>query len=108
ELRPFVGAAKQVQELSGVMEAGLALGHGIGSAVPWIELASPQPVRAQLRIFDVRGRWLQTLWDGPLPAGRTRLEWGARDASRPVPAGVYFVHAEIGGQRFVRKILNVR
>ncbi len=107
ELRPFTGAAKQVQELDRVMESGLTLGHGIGR-VPWIELASPRPARAHLRIFDVRGRWLQTLWDGPLPAGRTRLEWGARDASRPVPAGVYFVHAEIGGQRFVRKILNVR
>ncbi len=109
EIRPFVGAAKQdVQSTGGVMEAGLTLGHGIGGTVPWIELASPRSARATVRIFDVRGRWLHTLWDGPLPVGRTRLEWGARDASRPVPAGVYFVHAEIGAQRFVRKILNVR
>jgi hypothetical protein len=108
ELRPFVGIAKHSPlETDIVSRPGLLLRNSIGGGAAWVELASPQPQPARVRIYDVRGRFLTTLWNGPMPAGRTRIEWTNGDR-RAIAAGIYFVRAEIGTQRFTGKMLLLR
>ncbi|UCE03891.1 MAG: choice-of-anchor D domain-containing protein, partial [Candidatus Latescibacterota bacterium] len=108
ELRPFVGIAKNAPlEVDTVSRPGLLLCNGIGGEAAWVELASPRPQPARVRIYDVRGRLLTTLWNGPMPAGRTRIEWVGADR-RAIAAGIYFVRAEIGAQRFTGKVLVLR
>lgn len=44
-----------------------------------------------LRIYDVGGRLVKTLVEGPQPAGEESVTWNGRDdAGRPVASGVYF------------------
>ncbi|MBM4117717.1 hypothetical protein FJ251_08225 [bacterium] len=51
----------------------------------------PAAGAARLSVHDAAGRRLATLWDGPAPAGRSEVDWTARDAAgRPLPAGLYF------------------
>jgi hypothetical protein len=68
--------------------------------------------RARVRVFDLHGRHVATLWDGVAPAGALPLVWDGRDA-RGVRAssGVYWVRAEIGrggGTALLRKIVRAR
>lgn len=74
-------------------------------------LASPNPFNPQvnfrltaqasdhavLRVFDVRGRRITTLLDGPWAGGTETLTWrGTDDAGHSVPSGVYVVRLEAG------------
>jgi hypothetical protein len=62
-----------------------------------------------LRIFDVLGRRVATLADGPRLEGYHRITWDGRgDSGVLVPSGVYFVRLQADGRQSVRKILYVR
>lgn len=51
--------------------------------------------RLQVRIFDLAGRSVRTLYDGRPPAENGSLFWdGRRDGSDPAPAGIYAVWCE--------------
>lgn len=52
---------------------------------------------ARVEIFDLRGRRVRLLHDGPLPAGRNSLAWsGDDDAGRSVPGGAYLCRLRAG------------
>jgi hypothetical protein len=71
--------------------------------------ALPRAGRVQLRIFDVRGRCVATLLDGPVEAGPGLVTWQGRDQrGRPVANGVYFYRLEHAGKILTRKLLLVR
>lgn len=54
----------------------------------WLEV--PQARQVTLRVFDLRGRLVRTLWQGDLPAGAHPVAWdGSDDAGRPAARGVY-------------------
>lgn len=54
-----------------------------------------QPVL--LQVFDIRGRMIRTLFDGPVASDRSSVVWDGRsDAGRRVPAGVYFLRLQHG------------
>ncbi len=56
-----------------------------------IRFAIPRSQQASLRIFDISGRQLRTLADGPLQAGMYQRVWDGRsDAGERLAAGVYF------------------
>lgn len=60
---------------------------------------------AIVQAFDVAGRLVQTIARGPLPAGRTDLQWHLDDPTgRSVPAGAYIVLARIGGKTFTQRV----
>ncbi len=74
-----------------------------------LTLAVPFDGRASLAVYDVAGRLIRRLTDGPLPSGEHRFVWDGRDREgRPVGAGVYFCVAEAGGESAARKIVIVR
>jgi hypothetical protein len=64
-----------------------------------LTLARPMPVH--VAVYDVFGRRVRTLVNGPVPAGSRSLLWDGRAAQgSPMGSGIYFVRATCpaGGQ----------
>lgn len=70
----------------------------------------PEAAQASLRIYDVQGRVVRTLVEGPLAAGEGIAAWdGKDDAGRGVTAGVYFYRLETErGENASRKMILAR
>lgn len=69
---------------------------------------SPGP-RLRLELFDVAGRRVRVLWDGPVIPGRTPFAWDGRDENfRPLGSGVYFVRARSNSATATGKVVLVR
>jgi hypothetical protein len=67
-------------------------------------LAAAGPAR--LSVHDAAGRRVALVWDGPAPAGRTELDWTARDAAgRPLPAGLYLYRLETPAGQAAGKLM---
>ncbi len=61
-----------------------------------IDLKVRSVVTAQ--IFDVTGRRVRNLWEGPLGAGVSAIEWDGRDGrGQRVASGVYLLRVNTGG-----------
>ena len=57
-----------------------------------------------LTVYDVLGRRVRQVWDGPLGAGSHRFVWDGRDAAgKDVAAGVYVYQVDIDGQVQTKK-----
>lgn len=57
-----------------------------------IAFAVPTGGPARLAVFDIAGRRVRTLLEGPVEPGRTEADWDGRDSGgRTVGAGIYFV-----------------
>ena len=57
-----------------------------------------------LTVYDVLGRRVRQVWDGPLRVGSHRFVWDGRDeAGKGVAAGVYIYKVEIDGQVEAKK-----
>ena len=57
-----------------------------------------------LTVYDVLGRRVRQVWDGPLGAGTHRFTWDGRDENgKGVAAGVYIYKVEIDGQVEAKK-----
>jgi hypothetical protein len=76
-----------------------------------ITFSWPRSGRAEVRVFDVRGREVRRLTGGVLPAGRHSVMWNGRDGSgREVASGVFFAVLYADGQRVgpIQKMSLVR
>jgi hypothetical protein len=63
----------------------------------------------RLRIFDLRGRVVETLLDRDLPAGRHTVSWEAGEgAAAALPSGVYFISLEAGRRNVTRSLTLLR
>ena len=72
------------------------------TTIAW-ELPADGPVRVE--VFDLAGRRVRVLRDGPAPAGAGRTAWDGRDgAGRIMPAAPYVVTAESAGRRARRTV----
>ncbi len=70
-------------------------------------LDTARPVRVDVR--DVHGRAVVTLLDGALEAGAHSVAWNGRDArGGRVPAGVYFVRVDAGGDVQSKRVVHLR
>ena len=59
-----------------------------------------------VKVFDVTGRRVKTMQDGPLPAGRHSLVWLLRDdRGKVVSSGIYFARMVIGDRSVVRRVV---
>ena len=57
-----------------------------------------------LTVYDVLGRRVRQVWDGPLGSGTHRFTWDGRDeAGRVVAAGVYIYQVEVDGRVEAKK-----
>jgi len=78
----------------------------VGVDVRW-SIGSPQ--RADLAVFDARGRRVRLLTSGPRAAGSHLVTWDRRDeAGVHAARGVYFVHLRAGGTSATRKVVVAR
>lgn len=71
-----------------------------GHATIRFDVAAPSGGHVRVTVFDLTGRRICTLFDGPLPAGPQAIEWGCRsDGGNTVAPGVYNVILETPGSR---------
>ncbi len=74
-----------------------------------ISFSIDRPGRVVLRIYDVAGRRVRTLIDGPREAKRHVVAWdGRNDKGKPVAAGVYFYKLEAPGWAAAKKMMLVK
>ena len=107
----------RVIDFTAVLAAGPATAAALELAPPApnpfgaatrIRFALPAAGRAAVRVFDVHGRLVRTLADGPFGAGRHELEWNGRDAAgRNVRAGVFFVRLNSASGGAVRRVAKL-
>jgi hypothetical protein len=63
-----------------------------------LAFALPSAAVTRLALYDVRGRLVRTLVDGPRPAGPAFVDWDGRDESgRAATAGIYFARLDATG-----------
>jgi hypothetical protein len=70
-----------------------------------ISFAVPAASSVSLRIYDVKGRLVETLVSGAVSAGTHNVEWDGRSSngSRVAP-GIYMSILQVGNERVVRKL----
>ncbi|NNE44909.1 MAG: T9SS type A sorting domain-containing protein [Gemmatimonadetes bacterium] len=74
-----------------------------------IRLELPVRIPAVLTVFDIAGRRVKTLMDGPADAGEHSVSWDRRDfTGEPVPPGIYFYRLEAAGIDETRKMVVLR
>jgi hypothetical protein len=92
----------------GPAEYRLALGQNVPNPFnpeTIIRFTLPDAGRAQIHIFDLRGRMVRRLLDTRLEAGPHEQIWNGRnDAGQRVASGTYFYELRAGGRRAVRKM----
>lgn len=65
--------------------------------------------RVTLRVYDVGGRLVRTLVDGPVTAGPATAVWDGRTRSGEIAAsGVYFYELQAGGARETRRMVLLK
>ena len=73
------------------MVARGAPGQGLAAGGHALEVELPAATRARIALYDVSGRHVRGLVDGPLAEGTSTHRWDGRDdAGRAVPGGLYF------------------
>jgi len=97
-----------------VMESDLfpvALSSPMPNPAKWrtmLELTLPAAMDIHLEVFDVGGRLVRTLANGPYPAGVTAFYWDLRDGwGRVLSPGSYWVSGRLGAQHVTRRITVV-
>lgn len=74
-----------------------------------ISVALPAAGEVDIRVYNVLGQVVQSLFSGYRPAGVHRLAWDGRDQSgRAVASGVYLISAQMGGTRALGRMTLVR
>ncbi len=74
-----------------------------------LEYETSRRTHASLAVYDVRGRFVKSLADGPVDAGSHRAVWNGTDAAgNVVPGGVYIVRLEAEGSASSRKVVLVK
>ena len=65
--------------------------------------------KVQLRIYNVKGQLVKSLYNGNQTAGRHSIIWNGRDeTNRPVASGVYFYRLETTNYTSTRKMLLMK
>jgi hypothetical protein len=71
--------------------------------------AIPAPASVSIQVFDLAGRRVRVLREGPQDAGRTSLDWDLHDsAGNQLAPGVYLVRAALGASTFIRRVVIAR
>ena len=69
----------------------------------------PRSMHVRLSVYDLQGREVARLVDGPRPAGTYTVRWNGRDwQAREMPSGVYVTRLSAGGRTSSQKIVLAR
>jgi hypothetical protein len=69
----------------------------------------PQSGHVRVAVYDVAGRLVAELHDGPVAGGLLAADWNGTDfAGRRVAAGTYFVRLQSAGEATTKKIVVIR
>jgi flagellar hook assembly protein FlgD len=69
-----------------------------------LTLVQPGPVLAL--VYDVSGRVVRHLLEGPKAAGRVSIPWNGRnDSGGLLPSGIYLVHVRGAGMNVSRRVV---
>jgi hypothetical protein len=73
-----------------------------------IVIMAPQRSRADVSVFDVRGRLVKAVYEGVIE-GETHFAWNGTDRfGQRVSSGIYFLRVDAGQIRATRKLILVR
>ncbi len=119
-------AADRAALMQGAINWMAPVGTGVGSNLPValgpvesvpnpfnpmtdIRFTTAAPSRVTLEIYDVRGRLVRALADGPRLAGRHHANWDGRDGTgRALPSGTYFCRVASNDEVKSVKMMLVR
>ena len=100
----------------------VAVSETFGAAVLTMSAAFPNPFRSssavvfllaadqrvRVDVFDIAGRLVRRLLDGPLPAGEHQVAWdGLGAGGRSTANGVYFYRLQAGDEQVVRRVVRL-
>ncbi len=90
----------------------LALGRGAPNPftdMTTLHLSLPQSQQARVDIFDIAGRLVTGILNGPMDAGVHEIVWDGRDAhGRSVASGIYFCRAEVGEWSQIQRMVLLK
>lgn len=91
---------------------GLALSAGrpnpFGSSTRFA-VTLPRDAHGAVQIYDLGGRLVKTLANGPMAAGTSEYRWDGTDRDgRTVPDGLYFAKVRAGGEVGTQKLMFLR
>ena len=62
-----------------------------------------------VRVFDLLGRTIKTLWQGELQPGRHEFPWrGVDQSGHDLASGIYFVRIQVGNKSIMQKVMLLR
>jgi hypothetical protein len=101
---------------SGVAGAGMTQGVRLAAPSPdpafgstLVRFELPRAADVRLDIYDLAGRAVRRVAEGPQEAGGHSVSVALRDdAGRPLPSGVYMVRLEVAGRAFSRRLVALR
>ena len=74
-----------------------------------VEFGLPNAADVRLAVYDVMGRQVTTLIDGPMQAGTHEVTWDGRVQSGAAAAsGVYILRLQVDGQQAIHRVSRVR
>lgn len=79
------------------------------NGITHLRLSVPRAGHASVRVYDVSGREVATLWDGVTAAGERELPWDGRDeGGRAIAPGVYLARAATADGAATSRIVRIR
>jgi hypothetical protein len=74
-----------------------------------IAFVLPADARAELNVYDVHGRLVRSLVQGPMSAGTNRISWdGADGRGKAARSGIYFAKLRVGDVSRTERIMLLR
>lgn len=97
-----------VDDPAPVKRLALALGPNPSAGSTRIRLALPNASHVRVSVFDLQGREVRRLADGVMAAGTRDLRWDGVSRSGRRESGVYFVSADIAGEKVTQRLVILR
>jgi hypothetical protein len=80
-----------------------------GPATMFYSIAPAEAGQVTVRVYDVTGRAVRTLFEGERRSGEYEARWdGADESGAAARSGIYFARLEAGGRRLTQRIVTVR
>jgi hypothetical protein len=73
-----------------------------------IPFTIPEPTHVQINIYDVLGRFVETIFDERVEAGKHEVSWSVTDTRRGLSTGIYFYQIKAGEFNQVKKMTLIK